>query len=115
MTEKTILFRGGDAEVYADGDVYRDRNGMGFESIFFCKDYLSESSLIHFNAGSDIGLIDGEPLDILLQCLEHRLATRNLAEPVLERTNALDCLRNMRRWLAELENHQTADRERSAP
>lgn len=113
MTERNVLFHCGSAEVYADGDDYRDVGGMVFQAIFsrdhFTSD-LIESSLLRFAAGSDVGLVDGEPLDILLQCLEHHLASRNLAAPVLERTNALECLRNLRRWLRELEYREIAHR-----
>lgn len=98
MTDKITLFRCGSAAVYDDDGWYRDTTGMSF---YVVKLPIS-GHLLRFKPDSDIGIVDGEPFDLLLQCLEHRLATRNLADPMFERTNALECLRKMRGWLADI-------------
>lgn len=99
MTDKITLFRCGSAAVYEDDGWYYDsENGLTFRAKYL----VPEGEIMRFRNDSDIGIIAGEPLDLLLQCLEHRLATRNLADPMFERTNALECLRKMRMWLGRL-------------
>lgn len=100
----SILFSCDGADVYADGDDYKDVNGLTF---------LAQHSkygipLLSFDIDSDIPVISGCWFDLLLQCLEHRLASRNLAEPMFERTNALEHLRRMRVWLAEIAKKEKA-------
>lgn len=92
----TILFKCGDAEyVEIDGSYYE-------KNYLLQKRHEEAESIISFKQDSDIGMVDDVPLDLYLQCLEHRLATRDLADPMFERTNALECLRKMRGWLADI-------------
>ena len=107
MTDPVILFRCHGGEVYESGGCYLDRNGLTFRTIHPVEpDYFHAGHLLRFSEDSDIGWVDNEPLDLLLQCLEHRLAVRNLADPMFERTNALEHLRKMRGWLWEIERNE---------
>lgn len=103
------LFTCGSMTVYTENDRYFSESSRCFmNSPPWPKAYL-----IRFEPNSDVGLIDEEPLDILLQCLEHRLASRNLAEPMFERTQACEHLRRLRAWLqqiAEIEVGKTVSR-----